>query len=290
MHSLPPTSYKLKPVFGIIGAQGHMGKAFTKLFRKRGMKVIGSDMATKLRNEDVVRTADIIIFSVPISKTPVLIAKLASHAKKNALLCDLTSIKTPALQAFQKYAPKTCEILGLHPMFGPDGVEHLEQQIIAVCPLRKGPWAQWLLKFFESQGALLRSVTPEHHDNLMAFIQGIVHLSSIAMGMAFEKLQLNLSETLAFSSPIYRLRLDMVGRILHQDATLYGEIALENPATRKAMKAYLDSIATLFKRIERHDQKGFERDFDAAAGFLGNFNQQAYERTTALIQRNKNIP
>lgn len=250
---------------------------------------MGSDIATKLSNKDVVRTADIIIFSVPISITPALIEKLAPGAKEGSLLVDLTSIKSPALKAFERYAQKSCEILGLHPMFGPDGVEHLDKQIIAFCPVRIGVRTRWLTQFLHQQGALLRRVTPAHHDRLMAFIQGMVHLSSIAMGMAFEKLDLDLADTLAFSSPIYRLRLDMVGRIFHQDAKLYGEIALENPATKKAMKAYLDAITTLQKRIEEHDQQGFEGDFNSAAQFLGDFNRKAYERTSRLIERSKNI-
>lgn len=280
----------MKPSIVIIGAKGNMGKAFTELFRSHGMKVaeVTRDMEST-KKERAVKKADIIVFSVPIGVTPSVIKALAPHAKKGSLLCDITSIKGPALKALKKHAPSHSEILGLHPMFGPDGVKSLSSQIIAVCSIKPGTWSRFLLKFLKGKGALLKETTAQKHDELMAFIQGLVHLSSIAMGIAMEKLHLNLKETLAFSSPIYRLRLDMVGRILHQDPKLYGEIAMENFLTKKTMKVYLKVIETMIKELETKNLSQFCQNFSQAARYLGSFNEQAYQRTSKLIHLSKQI-
>jgi len=279
----------MKPTITIIGSSGKMGNAFSELFESKNLKVLRADLETELKPEEAVAQANIIIFSVPIRQTPEIIRKLAPLAKPGALLTDLTSIKSPAVQAMNEAAPQSCEILGLHPMFGPNMVQDLSKQVFAVCKILPGTWSDWLLKFFEEQGAILKETTPEEHDKMMSIIQGLTHLSSIATAMALQKLGFKAEESLEYSSPIYRLRLDMVGRILGQSPDLYADIAIENPLTIQSLTAYQQSIEELSELIKCQDTQGFIQEFSHAADYLGTFKDDAYRRTTQLIQQSKNI-
>lgn len=273
----------------LIGSAGKMGQAFSKLFTARGIEVLEVDIGTKLTAQEAIPQANIIIFSVPITATPALIEELAPLAKKGSLLTDFTSVKSPATKALREYAPDTCEILGLHPMFGPSMVADLKKQVFAACPIRPGELSQWLLNFFRAEGALVKEIDAEDHDQMMSVIQGLTHISAIATAMALKELDVDVQKSLDFSSPVYRLRLEMVGRILSQSAPLYAEIAIENPLTKKSLKAYLNAIQQLMKYISSDDEQGFIKAFNEASEFLGDFTDEAYQRTTELIQRSKDL-
>lgn len=278
----------MTPAITIIGAQGKMGSAFCQLFRKLGLKVLEIDLDT-VEPSAIVSQADIVVFSVPISTTVEVIAALAAASKSGALLCDLTSIKGPAITAMIEHAPQGTEILGLHPMFGPHAVADMTNQVVAACPERSGPWTAFLLECLRGEGAIIKETTAAEHDKMMSIIQGLTHLSSIATAMALQKLGFHVEESFEFSSPIYRLRLEMVGRILSQDPQLYADIALENPLTKDSLAAYQEAIDQLARMVKDHDTAGFVREFQQAAEYLGDFKNDAYRRTTQLLQQSKNI-
>ena len=247
------------------------------------------DISTELSGIDAVKQADITFFSVPISQTTQVIQDLAPHAKAGSLLADFTSIKSPALDALKQHTPAECEFMGLHPMFGPQGVTNMESQVIAVCEGRSGKWSTWLIDFFESQGANVKYTSSAEHDQMMSVVQGLTHLSSIATAMALKELQFDVKESLEFSSPIYKLRLEMVGRILSQSPQLYAEIAIKNPLTKSSLTAYSNSIQKLMQTVSEQDEDGFIAYFKEAADHLGDFKEDAYRRTSQLIEQSKSL-
>lgn len=278
-----------KPTISIIGGQGKMGKAFADLFESRGIDVLVADLETKLTPEQAVKKGDIVIFSVPISKTVKVIEQLAPLVKKSALVADITSIKGPAVAAMMQYAPESCEVLGLHPMVGPGGITDLKKTVVVSCSERSGKWTEWLLNFFREEEAVIKECTAEEHDKMMSVVQGITHISSIATAMALKELDINVEDTLEFSSPVYKLRLDMVGRVLSQSPQLYAEIAIENPLNRETLQAYHDALSTLLRCVKKKDESSFVQSFDAAANHLGDFKEEAYQKTSELIQRSKDL-
>lgn len=278
----------MKPLITIIGAKGKMGSAFCQLFRRKGLEVLEVDLESTDPRAAVSR-ADIVLFSVPISSTVAVISSFAPAAKPGALLSDLTSIKSPAIAAMIEHAPVNTEILGLHPMFGPHSVAEMTNQVVAACQERTGPWTEFFLQLLKDEGAIIKETTPAEHDKMMSIIQGLTHLSSIATAMALQKLGFHVQESFEFSSPIYRLRLEMVGRILSQDPQLYADIALENPLTKDSLAAYREAIEQLAGMVKDHNTAGFVKEFQQAAQYLGDFKDEAYRRTTQLIEQSKNI-
>ena len=286
LSKLPTPNSQL--TIAIVGARGKMGSAFSQLFRKHKLNVLEVEFDTP-EPTTVVSQADIVLFSVPISSTTEVIASLVPSMKPGALVCDLTSIKIPAVNAMKDNSPDDSEILGLHPMFGPHAVGDMTSQVIAACPERSGPLSRLLIQLFKSEGAVIKETTPEEHDRMMSIIQGLTHLSSIATAMALRQLGFQFKNSLEFSSPIYRLRLEMIGRILSQDAQLYADIAIENPLTQDSLRAYQNAIEQLANLLNKHDTAGFVQEFQEAANYLGSFKDDAYQRTNELIQRCKDI-
>ncbi len=274
---------KKPKTIGIIGGKGAMGKWFANFFRKQGYKVLISDFKTKLTNKQLAKKSDVIIFSVPIAKTPQVILSVIPHVRLGSLLTDLTSIKTPAVKAMLK-APQNIEVIGMHPMFGPS-TKTLKKQIIAICPARGKNWLSWLKSVLKNKGAKIKITTAQNHDQIMSIVQGLTHFSIIATAYAFKELKIDLKETLDFVSPVYKIRMNSVGRILAQDPKLYAEIEIFNPANAKTMRQYLKSTNKLINIIKNKKEANFIKYFKQAANFLGDFKEQAMKESDYLVEK-----
>ena len=65
-------------------------------------------------------------------------------------------------------------------------------------------------------------------------VQALRHFATFIFGRFLYQRRINLNRTLEFSSPIYRLELDMVGRLFAQDPELYSEIIFATPERPEA--------------------------------------------------------
>ncbi len=267
---------------GIIGGTGLMGKWFKHFFEQRGFEVLIAGRKTSLSMEDVARSCDVVIISVPISATVNIIKKIGHLVQEDALMMDFTSLKTEPVNAMMKYS--NAHVLGMHPVFGP-GVKTIRNQTIVLTPGRGDKWLKWAKQLFKKAGAKVRMTTPERHDEMMAIIQGITHFSAISIGYAFKELGVDLQESLHYTSPIYKLRMDMVGRILSQDPQLYADIEMCNPHTMKVTEAYINASKKLQFIIEKKDKDAFEKYFKEASDFFGSFKKEAVEYSDYIVEK-----
>lgn len=257
-----------------------MGGWFRAAFERMGYAVLSADVGTELTAEEAIDRSEIVVFSVPIAGTPSIIRSLSSHYRSDHLLMDLTSIKSGVVDALLE---SPSEVLSIHPMFGPHA-DSLTGQTVVVCRARAGALAAEMEQLLEREGALLVHSTAEEHDRLMAVIQGVMHFSSIALAHCMMQLGIDVEKTMLFTSPIYKVRMDMVGRIMAQDPSLYAEIEILNPYAREAIHALNRSSDTLFELIERKDIDGFVSYFEEAASYMGEFKEKALAESNRLLR------
>ena len=273
---------KTKKIIGVIGGTGKTGKQFKRFFEKNGFKVLIASRHTKLTPIELAKKSDVVIVSVPISSTVKVIKQIGRHIKKGSLLMDLTSLKKEPVKAMLKHSK--CEVIGTHPMFGP-GIKSFKNQTIVLCPARTKKWLPWLIKLLKNNKAIIKISTPEKHDKIMSAIQGMMHFSSIAFCRTLKEANINIKEALSFTSPVFKLSLDMTGRILNQDPKLYSDIELLNPEVKKLIKLYISSVSELQKIINEKNEKEFIKYFDSAASHLGSFKKEAEQESDYLINK-----
>ncbi|MFH2028361.1 MAG: prephenate dehydrogenase/arogenate dehydrogenase family protein [Nanoarchaeota archaeon] len=271
-----------KITVGIIGGTGEMGQWFKRFFENNGCEVLIAGRTTEISHEECAKKADVVVISVPIHSTLEVIKKVGPLIRKDALLMDLTSIKEEPVKAMKKYSK--AEVVGTHPVFGPS-VSSIKNQTMILCKGRGKKWFLWLEKILRDNQAKLKITTPKHHDEMMAVIQGVVHFSSITIAHTLKDLDISVKESQKFSSPIYKLRLDMVGRILNQDPRLYADIEILNPKAKKAIRTYINTSKILLKKIQDKDIDGFVNYFNEAADYLGDFKKEAEEYSNYLIDK-----
>ena len=267
---------------GIIGGTGQMGQFFKRFFESNNCKVLISSRKAKLKPEKCAKQSDVVFVSVPIDAAINVIKKIAPHINKNSLLIDTTSIKKEPVDAMLRYSK--CEVIGMHPVFGPN-VSSLKNQIVILCPARTKKWLNWIVNIFEKNKAKIKITTPEKHDEMMSIIQGLNHFSTLSVAHAMKELGISVEESLEYTSPIYKLRMAMIGRILNQEPRLYANIEIMNPKNKEVLRIYEESSIKLQKIIATKNTKEFLRYFNECAEFFGDFKEEAEKVSDYLIEQ-----
>jgi len=270
----------MKPLIGIIGGRGEMGKYFTDFFERNGYKVIVSGRKTELSNIGLAKKADVVIVSVPIGATEKVISQVVPYIRKNALLMDFTSLKVFPMEAMKK---SKSSYLGCHPLFGP--TTSIEGQMVVLCKGRGDKWYNWWKDLLLKNKVDVKELSAEKHDKLMAYIQSLTHFSYLALADVLQKSGLKISDILEYQSPIYRLRLDVMGRILNQDPNLYAQIQIQNPDSLKVMEDLMSSSKEWVEIVRNKNLKKFEKRFVELSDYFGNFKRIASEESDFLIEQ-----
>lgn len=263
----------------IVGGAGKMGRVFAKIFSKHGDVYIldvsperfrvAEEISARLCSLDELSDMDIVIISVPIERTSEVIREVAPRMKKGSLLADLTSLKEFPVSEMLKFSSEDVSVIGMHPLFGP--FTPVKHQTVIITPGRDPHgYLSLLEEILHEEGARIIIMSPEEHDRLMAVVQCLSHFSLVSFGLALRKLGFKPSHQIL--PPVYSILFDMVGRILHQNPEMYGEIQ-KNPYASEVRRAFLESVMELkeaaerseFSRVMRESASHFE---DTAASFF----------------------
>jgi chorismate mutase/prephenate dehydrogenase len=266
----------------IVGGNGSMGRYFRKWFSDAGYQVRILDRNGWSNIGELCAGVHLAMISVPIEVTTDVIRLLSPHLPEDCILTDITSIKVSPMQAM--LAAHKGPVVGLHPLFG-SSTSTMDKQIVVVTPGRDDDACQWLIDQFAAWGSIILRAGSEEHDNIMSIVQTVRHFATFAFGQFLCKRRINLSRTLEFSSPIYRLELGMVGRLFAQDASLYSEIIFASPERRRLLKEYIESLKGNLEMIEADDRESFRTEFKKVAGWFGPFSEQAMRESTYLIDK-----
>ena len=184
------------------------------------------------------------VISVPINETVDVIRRLGPLVREDALLMDLTSLKSEPLKAMLEAT--NASVVATHPLFGPS-VHSLQGQRVVVCPGRGDVWLEWVKQTYRSRGLVVVESSAEHHDRVMSIVQVLVHFSTEVMGKTLSRLAVPLEETMEFMSPVYLLELIMTGRHFAQSPELYASIQMANPATPEVTAAFVEAAGEMQK-------------------------------------------
>lgn len=262
----------------IVGGYGGMGQIFARLFKNEGHEITitgptetkGADAASKIGvkyvkdNVSAAKQADVVVITVPIAHTKETIEEVAPHVKDGALLMDLTSVKGWPCELMLKHSTPKVEVIGTHPVFGPR-VGSVDGQVFVLTPVRGQHWMPWLEDILVRHRAKIIKSTPQEHDRVMGVVQGLTHFAYISVGKTLKDLEFDVKRSRDFSSPVYDMMLDMVGRIIGQNPHLYAEIQMMNPDVAGIHDAYLNAAQQLSRAVKDKNEEEFVRMMVEAA-------------------------
>ncbi len=226
---------------GIIGGTGGIGRWFADCFRKEGYRVHVMGRREGMSLPELAVRCRIVIVSVPIAATPEVIRQVGPLLPEDSLLMDFTSLKEEPLR--EMLAATRAEVIGCHPLFGPD-CPSLEGQNVILCPGRGNVWLAWLEAFFAKGRARITLTNPKEHDRMMSLVQGLTHLETLLMGLTLKDSGVGPAALDAFSTPVFRTKQAIVQKVFASPA-LYAGLLAGNPEMPKILEIYESNLARL---------------------------------------------
>jgi len=119
----------------------------------------------------------------------------------------------------------------------------------------------------------------------MAIVQGLIHAMQITMAATMRALKENFHESLSYASPVYRIALSLIGRILRQDAGLYADIQMLNANVPEVLGQTIKELGRLEEIVRSKNQEEFVRQFKASRNHFGEEElEKAYDLFEELNQ------
>ena len=186
---------------------------------------------------------EILVLAVPVQNMQEVLEQVADCARLPEFVVDVASVKVKPMELMQRFLPKSIEIVGTHPMFGPqsgrDGISGLK---VVLCSQGSSRVDQLEVFLRERLSLRVMRMTPEAHDSEMAYVQGLTHW--IAKALREIKLP-----DLDLSTPAYRY-LVRIEEILREDSdALFRTIQAENPFAAEARKELMEKLREIEKSI-----------------------------------------
>lgn len=189
---------------------------------------------------------DIVIPAVPISAVENMLKKINPFLKKGSLVMDVSSVKVWPCRYLKKEIRKDVEIIGTHPMFGPDSAKNgLKDLQMVICPLRQSKKTLDFVKnVFRKMGLKIIVTTPEDHDRQAAMNLALVHFIGRGLGkMGVKKQEIM---TKGFE------RLLTVNETVNNDTwQLYLDMNKFNPYSRSIRASFIKELIKLENMIKK---------------------------------------
>jgi prephenate dehydrogenase/chorismate mutase/prephenate dehydrogenase len=108
-------------------------------------------------------------------------------------------------------------------------------------------------------------------------------LKTILAGELLREFGVNPKVPYDISTPIYKLELDIIGRIFSQDGMLYSAIIAQNPYSNKLVKILKNIVKGYERDVRKQDLKKLDARFQNVKGFLGEFSDEAFRDSERII-------
>ena len=148
---------------------GRLGKLLSKyLSADFNLKVL--DYKKSKNDLEFLQQSQVVILCVPISSMPDALDEIKSCISPSALVIDTCSVKEWPIKKMKEILPSEVQILGTHPMFGPDSVKDtLFGTKIVLCPERiKQEKLDDIIRYLENHGIRVINTTAQDHDKQMS--------------------------------------------------------------------------------------------------------------------------
>lgn len=163
---------------GLIG-YGRFGKLTAKLLARRARVYVYDTRRIrgklpsrniKVKPLTIVASQGLVVLAVPISALESTLREIRPFVNPGALVLDLCSVKARPVRWMRNILPHSTNILGTHPLFGPDSVSRsLIGRKIVLCPVRiPEPLLRKVSKVLGKEGLDVSIMSPSEHDRMVA--------------------------------------------------------------------------------------------------------------------------
>lgn len=237
---------------GIIGF-GRFGRVLGKILSD-DFKVVAYDLAAvepqfgvEFTNLSNVLEEKTLFLAVPIHLFKKLVIDIAPRLPELCTIIDVCSVKVYPVNVMQEILPSTVGIIGTHPLFGADSIEHPNSLKIMMHNTRDtySQFEFWST-YFSSKAIEVIHITPEQHDRIAARTQGITHfVGRVLREAGIEQTEI---DTVGFSD-----LLAVIDQTCNDSWELFMDLQNYNPYTSAMIEKLEKSIAEVRGKILRRE-------------------------------------
>jgi prephenate dehydrogenase len=188
--------------------------------------------------------AEVVILAVPISAMEGVLARVAPRLNPGSLLLDVCSVKEMPLAWMQKAVPASVELIGTHPMFGPDSAaDSLQGRKIVLCPVRVAEARLARVRdYLVSKGLQVIETTPEDHDRQIAVSLALTHLIGRSLGLMQARPQ-------EIDTEGYRRLLRILEVVEHDTWQLFEDMNRFNPHAAEVRQRFIQALGEIEAKL-----------------------------------------
>lgn len=260
----------------IIGA-GLIGSSIARAAREKGLagQVVVADANAEVRARvralgfadevpetvaHAARGADLVIACVPVGASGAVAREIAPELKAGAIVSDVGSVKGAVVEAMAPHIPAHAYLVPAHPVAGtefsgPDAgfASLFENRWCIVTPTDEAPAdaVARVCDLWRGMGANVETMTPKHHDLVLAITSHVPHLIAYnIVGTAAHLEETLTSEVIKFSAGGFR---DFT-RIAASDPTMWRDVFLNNrEAVLEMLGRFNEDLSQLQRAIRYGD-------------------------------------
>jgi len=190
--------------------------------------------------------SDVVILTVPISAVESVCRSMARLLKPGQLIVETCSVKEKPVDIMLRELPEEVQILGTHPLFGPDsGKNGIAGLKITVCPVRIEPASyETVLQYLKSLGLITLETTPEEHDRQIARTQAVFHL----IAQACKRLNWGGED---ITTPGPETFFGLLKTVQNDTDQLFFDLQRENRHAAKARAEFIEEVIRLDRDLGR---------------------------------------
>ncbi|HYG59120.1 MAG TPA: prephenate dehydrogenase/arogenate dehydrogenase family protein [Symbiobacteriaceae bacterium] len=266
------------PVIALFGV-GQIGGSLGMAWRKAGATVLGVDReppheAVRLGAldqaatlEEALAQADVLVLAAPLSAVLEAAERFGSRVRPGTVVTDVSSVKGPVVEAWNRALAPGAAFVGGHPMFGREvsGVANASPELargsrwILTPSARSTAEAVTLVQYLAllAGAGAVPAMTPEEHDRRIAAISHLPQMVATALAAAAMETEEQLGNTIDLSAGGFR----DTTRIAGSPAAMWTEILLAN---RGALREVLTSFRQALDALEEGDAEAIRQVFSQA--------------------------
>jgi len=250
-YSLPRKNMKKNVT--VVGGKGKMGQWIARYFEARGSGVNIVDISVGNINDAA--DSDIVVISVPINSVGPVLKDVDRICKKDALIFDISSVKTP-FSALIKDMAERRKVCSVHPMFGPS-VRSVVSRRIIICDCGNREAVSEAAEIFSNEGMNIIITDIEKHDELMSYVLALAHASNIVFFTALRSSGIPFDDLKNAASSTFDKVIETCMPVSNENASLYHEIQRSNIDADDMWRVYEKAFAEVKEASLSNDPKHF---------------------------------
>jgi len=215
-----------------------------KVYSRRGLKEQEVSNGIEIATKEGLFDCDVMFFCVAISSFEQVLMDASGYFKPGTLFVDTCSVKMMPVDWMLKHLPEKSEIIGTHPMFGPDSYNKNNDLPMVMCDVRtQGNTFDFWKDYFVNKNMLVEDISPMQHDEMVAYSQGITHY----VGRVLADLNL---QSVNINTLGYEKLLEIIEQTCNDSWQLFLDLQRFNPYTKEMRRNLQQSLDKIYKALE----------------------------------------